>query len=141
MQGWGQGRALTCRGLESDTPAEQGLGLAIYPGSLQGQGSVPWGKYPPLQGWAFFVWRFRIYILAIMEFLAISELHTDRTEANPSGSAYNSNTKSPMPARSSHRGGHAAATATAAIVPAIVPKGQSLCGIRESLKTHSSEML
>ena len=61
-----------------------------------------------------------------MDFFAISELHTDRAEANPSGSAYNSNSKSSMPARSSHRGGHAAATATAAaaaagaaIVPAV----------------------
>ena len=53
-----------------------------------------------------------------MDFLAITELHTDRTEGYPSGSAYNSNTKSPMPACSSHRGGHAAATATAAAAAA-----------------------
>ena len=49
-QGRGQGRALTCRGLESEAPAGRGPALAIYAGSLQGQGPVAWDMVPPGRG-------------------------------------------------------------------------------------------
>ena len=62
-QGRGQVRALTCRSLESEALRP---GLAIYAGSLQGQGPAPLETVFPLQGWAFFISRLVIAMRCLL---------------------------------------------------------------------------